>query len=138
MSTRRVVPFGEVMFSKLTWVPLFLIATACVGCPPRGLDPICGTGVTGIAVHNTSGKVIAVVYIAPTGSAEWGENLLGDLSSCEGDEIRNGGQQVFQLEPGLYDIRIEAYCNCIFGCRQFAEDFAIEVEPGCIFQWLVI
>lgn len=66
-------------------------------------------GWPGFALANFSGTTLRAVYVSPSGSAGWEENILG------GDELADGATVAIGFSPeekaASWDIRVEAVDN---------------------------
>jgi hypothetical protein len=60
------------------------------------------TAATTLDVLNNSGETIAYLYVSPSNSDTWGNDVLGDEVLAAGDSFR-----VTNLESGTYDLRAE-------------------------------
>jgi hypothetical protein len=68
-----------------------------------------GGGGPGFALANFSGTTLRAVYVSPSESAGWEENILG------GDELADGATVAIEFSPeekaASWDIRVEAVDN---------------------------
>jgi len=78
-----------------------LVASAA-GCP-TGPNSGREAGVTLHVVNNSSDDV-AYLYVAPTGSERWGQDLLGDANV-----IPPGSSWPVRVAPGTYDLKVEDF-----------------------------
>lgn len=82
----------------LPLVFLFIAALACGG--DGGIQPSGGETVT-LTVFNESSEAICFVYISPSESDDWGDDVLGD------DVIEPGESYTFEVIVGTYDLMAE-------------------------------
>ena len=66
---------------------------------PSTSDPAPTVSTVSLRISNQSTEVICGIYVAPAGSGEWGDNLLGRAI------IEPGGAAAVEVAPGVYDLR---------------------------------
>lgn len=77
-----------------------------------------------LLVINNSGLEVCYLYVSPQSSDSWGDDQLG------ADTIANGtSYEIFDVPPGIYDLRAEA-CDGV----NFAENFGADLSSGD-FEW---
>jgi hypothetical protein len=87
------------------WSVLFVVLAglAATGCPvgPRGPE---GVPVATLYVVNNSSDEVAYLYVAPTGSADWGPDVLGAENTIEPGQTFS-----VQVVPGTYDLVVQNF-----------------------------
>lgn len=92
---------------KITW--LLTVFAVLVGCAPAPTGPVPVSTATvmsavTVTLANETTEVICSVYVAPVDQGEWGDNLLGP-----GEVVMPGEAVVFEIKPGVYNLRAD---NC--------------------------
>lgn len=59
-----------------------------------------GAGKTALMLKNDSSTEVCYVFISPSGNDNWGDDWLGAKESI----AAQGGQRIFYLDPGTYDL----------------------------------
>jgi hypothetical protein len=86
------------------WVGAAVLAAIVLpGCPTGADEASEGARVTLHVVNNSSGDV-AYLYVSPTGSERWGDDLLTNRNV-----IPPGSSWPVQLPPGTYDLKVEDF-----------------------------
>jgi hypothetical protein len=79
----------------------WLLAGACSCSPPAGA----GGRMLGFTLSNFTGSTLRAVYVSPSDSAGWEENILG------GDVLADGSAIIVRFGPekkvALWDLRVE-------------------------------
>lgn len=86
----------------LVWVSLSVVIgmMACSGDKGTGPNPEATVTVENQILFQGDNYDIWEVYISPSESDSWGDNLLGEA------ELAYGKKRRFTIEPGVYDLRI--------------------------------
>ncbi|HEY75082.1 MAG TPA: hypothetical protein G4O00_02730 [Thermoflexia bacterium] len=105
---------------------LVLAGVACSFCPfiPSGPSGPLGGKAT-ITLVNNSDTPVCFVYISPTTSDEWGDDWLGTT-----EIIDPGGQRIFEVDPGTYDMMAT-------DCDDNEIDTRWEVEVTTSYTWVI-
>lgn len=82
--------------------------------------PVPQVGDTGVLIENNSSVTVCYIYIPPSTSDSWGDDLLGSAGTLE-----VGANVSIELAPGTYDIRLD---DC-YG-KIIASGYGIEVSEG--------
>jgi hypothetical protein len=82
---------------------LVFLVVAVLACDGGG-DGGGGEETSALTIFNDSSETICFVYISPSDSDEWGEDVLGD-----GNLIEPGDTYTFDVIVGTYDLMAE---NC--------------------------
>lgn len=80
---------------------VLLSTSFCGPLPPDGPQP---AETLTLYIVNNSSEDVAYVYIAPSGSERWGDDVLGTEQ-----QIPTNTSYGVALAPGTYDIRIEGF-----------------------------
>ncbi|MBW6463965.1 MAG: hypothetical protein K0B84_07230 [Firmicutes bacterium] len=111
-----VLPEGEYNMALFTY-ELYVVYSEWEITGDRSIE-VGGEGKVPVLIENKLDKDIALVFISPSESDDWGEDLLGhDVILAE------TGGRIFFLDPGTYDVMaIDVDTEVIFDVREMEID----------------